>query len=145
MRKILNRYPVVLWLLILAVFFVPMFTLCACSSTPATTEPVETTEPALPENIVEANPLLIRVGDEITIDGKKYTAATLYGTDDGRVWMDGSGVFVVNRVNGHVYMVVQSSYSHKATDGRLDTGLIYKGVLTVAGVDIQIPEIPETN
>jgi hypothetical protein len=114
-----------------------------CAEAPTITD--ENAEPSLPPEIVEENPLFIHVGKTITIDGHTVSASTLYETAEGKAWTTYHGHFEVNRLNGHVYFVTQTSYNHKATDGRMDTGLIFEGTLTIAGVEFNIPELTTNN
>lgn len=117
--------------------------LCACTTTTTTTE---TVSPEVMADIAEQNPMLINVGDEITIDGTTYTAAMLYAHYSGDPHVNDAGTFVVNRINGCVYVYAKqrASRNHRVTTW-LDTGLLYEGTVNVAGVEIQIPEAVTVN
>lgn len=112
--------------------------LCACSDESSTPE---TVAPDVMADIAEQNPLLINVGDEITINGTTYTAAMLYEQYSGTPCVRDEGAFVVNRITGCVYVYTNQRTSHgfKVTSW-LDTGLRYEGTVDIAGIELQIPE-----
>ena len=114
--------------------------LCACSDESSTPE---TVAPDVVEDIAEQNPLFIRMGDEITINGKTYTAAMLYENVYKDPLISDEGMFVVNRITGSVYLYVnQRTYHSFRVTSWLDTGLVYEGTVNVAGVEVSIPENP---
>lgn len=110
--------------------------LYACTNSQST----QSEDPALPTTI-EQNPMLISMGNEITINGKIYTAAMLYETRSGFASVDDDGIFVVNRINGQLFLYT-SSYTYKGNcvNTWTDLHLTYEGTVTIAGVEIQIPE-----
>lgn len=125
---------------ILACMMMVMCFLSACSDDANSTP---TVSPDVIEDIAEQNPLFIRMGDEITINGKTYTAAMLYDNIFDNVLINDEGTFVVNRITGCVYLRTSSStYRGSCVIAWLDTGLTYEGTVNVAGVEISIPENP---
>lgn len=116
-----------------------IISLCACSDESESSTPA--VAPEVMEDIIEQNPLFVSVGHEITINDKTYTAAKLYQHYAGDPQISDEGAFVVNRVNGSVYVYASQRTSHgfKVTSW-LNTGLVYEGTVNVAGIEIQIPE-----
>jgi hypothetical protein len=88
--------------------------------------------------------MFIDVGDTIEINGTAYNANMLYEDGLGNAQMTHKSTFIVNRVNGHVIRRTSCyTYHGNYVYSEFDTGLVYEGTLTVAGVEIQIPEQPQ--
>ena len=128
--------------LILAAIMV--MSLVACSQSSETSEIPEVTEPVLPNNIIEANPMFIEVGNTIEINGTVYNANTLYENGFGNANITHESTYIINRINGHVIRRTSCyTYHGNYVYSEFDTGLIYEGTITIAGVEIQVPEQPQ--
>lgn len=127
--------------LLLAIVMMVM-SLVACSQSSETSETI--TEPSLPDNIIEANPMFIDIGDTIEINGTMYNANMLYEDGLGNAQMTYKSTFVINRANGQVIRRTSCyTYHGNYVYSEFDTGSVYEGTLTVAGVEIQVPEQPQ--
>lgn len=132
--------------LLLAIVMMVM-SLVACSQSSQSSQSSETseiTEPSLPNNIIEANPMFIEVGNTIEINGATYNANTLYENGFGNANITHESTFIINRINGHIIRRTSCyTYHGNYVYSEFDTGLVYEGTITIAGVEIQIPEQPQ--
>ena len=111
-----------------------IMSLCACSST------TETPAPEIPEFVNTANPMFVKVGDTVTIDGVEWnTSMMFYNSSTGDITCNGSySYFVVNRVNMHI-IYIRATTGQSGTAYAFDTGLIYEGDLIVGGTNTVVP------
>lgn len=111
-----------------------IMSLCACSST------TETTAPTIPEAVDVANPMFVKVGDVVTIDGVEWNASVMFYNQNTEqiICNDNHSYFVVNRVNMHIFYVY-STYGQSGVAYAFDTGLIYEGDIIVDGTNTIVP------
>ena len=121
-----------LFIALLAVVMV--MSLCACSST------TETPAPEISEAVNTVNPMFVKVGDTVTIDGVEWDASMMfYNSSTGDITCNGSySYFVVNRVNMHI-IYIRATTGQSGTAYAFDTGLIYEGDLIVGGTNTVVP------
>lgn len=113
---------------------VVILSLCACSST------TETPAPTIPEVVDVANPMFVKVGDVVTIDGVEWNASMMFYNQNTEqiICNDNYSYFVVNRVNMHIFYVY-ATYGKSGVAYAFDTGLIYEGDIVVDGTNTIVP------